>query len=551
MPKTAAFALAFLAICRAQGPQQANAVGRIGGQVTSMTGEPVKNAKVRLLALNRVANGVPNQPLDTYNTASDASGNFAFESVPVGQYQVSAEHSGYLRSVGRTANSVAVTVDAGQTVTGVSLELMPEGRIEGAITDEAGEPAPDAHVFVLSWTASNGFKRLVNQQSNGHPGASDGTFVIGGLTAGHYYILADVEHGSDVPRGRSAHEAYIPTYYPGVGDLASATLVKVDAGAVIRGLNIRMRRAAVYRFQGKAINSVTNAPAAGVSVAFLPASLLRIIQPRSAVTQDDGSFDLYGLAPGDYTVEVGYARPPTGGPATRLFASPITIGNRDVEGGVLRLGPAVQIEGRVAVEGGGPPPEQSRLAIGLSSVSGGVPSARSDRDNSFVIRDLSPAKYVANVMGLTPGMYVKAVRFGNQDVTGKFIDLTSSTGGTLEIVLAPNAADVSGRIQDSKGNPLPQVQVSLWKPGQPSPDGMFPPLAAVTDGNGGFHVANLAPGEYRVAAWAGNVAVFAPEFLSQFDAAAATVKLQQGSRETVDAPLIPQDAIESALANLR
>ena len=316
--------------------------------------------------------------------------------------------------------------------------------------------------------ALNGLKRLVNEQDNGnHPGATDGSFVLGGLAAGFYYVCADLERGVGAPRGKSAHEAYIPTYYPGTPALTSATVIKVEAGAVIRGINIQLKRSPVYRFRGKAINTVTNTPAAGITINLFPAPL-RQFQPRSANTQDDGSFELDALPQGEYAVQVGYARPPVGGQVTRLFAAPIVIGNRDVEDGVARLMPAVPVVEKVTVEGDAAARVQSRVRLTLTSAEGGQVAAPNGSYNNVLIRDLGPGKYFAAASALSSGMYVKEVRFGNEDITGKVMDLASGVGGTLEIVLTSNAADVSGVIRDLKGNPLPQMQVSLWKPGQAS-----------------------------------------------------------------------------------
>jgi hypothetical protein len=80
-----------------------------------------------------------------------------------------------------------------------------------------------------------------------------------------------------------------------------------------------------------------------------------------------------------------------------------------------------------------------------------------------------------------------------------------------------------------------------------------PEGAGLTDANGAYHIGGLAPGEYRVAAWTNSpVRVLAiPEFLSQFDNRAAVVTLQEDQHATVDAPLIPQDAIDQALESQR
>ncbi len=79
------------------------------------------------------------------------------------------------------------------------------------------------------------------------------------------------------------------------------------------------------------------------------------------------------------------------------------------------------------------------------------------------------------------------------------------------------------------------------------------PKNAACDGGGAFHFGNLAPGEYFVIAWeelpADGIGQY-PDFLARFTSDAAGVKLEEGSRESVEVKAISKDRIASEYARV-
>jgi hypothetical protein len=232
-----------------------------------------------------------------------------------------------------------------------------------------------------------------------------------------------------------------------------------------------------------------------------------------------------------------------------------------VEGLVLRLSPGAEITGTITIEES----QSASQSLSRQTQRNGFPpvslassgpflvansQAQSNSDGSFVIHDVGPGDYVPQFFNPPAGTYVKSMRYRQQDAMDKPIHIDSSAGGKLEIVLSPHAAQLTGFVRDSSGTPLPGVALSLWKPGQASGSG-FIHLTSDTGPAGTFLFANLAPGEYRVAAWEGDGMLSIPEFLSQFETRAAAVRLDRDSRQNVDVPLIPGDAIDAARANIR
>ena len=178
---------------------------------------------------------------------------------------------------------------------------------------------------------------------------------------------------------------------------------------------------------------------------------------------------------------------------------------------------------------------------------------QSNADGTFLLRNVPPDIYRVTVNALPAGTYVKSIRFGGTDVTKSVLDTTSGASGQIEVVLSPEAADLSGVVHNAQGDGAAGVAVSLWEPDTPNvlPDALLN-RNATTDQNGQFQFRNLPPGEYRLAAWEQtNSNIQDPQFRTKFEGQAATVKVTASAHATNDAPLISQEAIEVEAAKLR
>lgn len=146
---------------------------------------------------------------------------------------------------------------------------------------------------------------------------------------------------------------------------------------------------------------------------------------------------------------------------------------------------------------------------------------------------------------IPPGYYVKSIRYGSQDLTKSLLDLTSGSGGAIEVTLSSNVADISGGVHGSDGMPVAEVRLTLWTPGIPPSGAVDFTRTSRTDANGQFKFADLPPGDYRVAAWeqvdAGLALV--PDFRIKFESHATAVKLNEGDHIQIQPDLIPKDAI--------
>jgi len=253
----------------------------------------------------------------------------------------------------------------------------------------------------------------------------------------------------------------------------------------------------------------------------------------------------------------------------------VTVSDSDVNGVVLQLTGGAQVSGSIRMEGGdlkdwlqppaqaatgpggmplfpGPGTKSVRLAPN-EGVSVSAPSASFNADGTFLLKGVAPSKFYATVGGLPAGSYVKSIRLGGQDVTREALDLTSGAGGSLEIVLSPKAADLSGVVHNEKGDPMQGVPVTLWPKIPDHSNAQSGIKTANTDQNGSFKISGLAPGEYFVAAWddipeAGLAQN--PDFLAQFSGADFAVKLDESGHQTVDTKLVSRERLVAEAAKI-
>ncbi len=77
-----------------------------------------------------------------YSAESGVQGKFVFEDVTPGRFNLLAERTGYIRF----QHPTLIALDPGQSMTGISVKMTPQGVIAGSVIDEEGEPFPNANV---------------------------------------------------------------------------------------------------------------------------------------------------------------------------------------------------------------------------------------------------------------------------------------------------------------------------------------------------------------------------------------------------------------------
>ncbi len=504
--------------------------GRIAGRVVAPdTGAPIRRADVHLMA--------PEAGVRMART--DEEGRFDFRDLPAGRYSLSATRSGYVSvQYGQQRafeQGRPIELADKQVMTRADIAMPRGGVIAGRITDEFGEPVTEAMVMVLRRSWANGRRRLMpagrTAQTN-----DLGQYRVYGLPPGEYYVSGSVR-GIDRPMvepGRGPALAslppgydsgYAPTYFPGAAGPAGAQAVTVAIAQEAQNTDFALVPVRLARISGTVIgsdgkpleNAMVNPRPAGVFDVGFGMSLGR-------PTGKDGRFDISGLAPGDYILQVHQVQVmtsgdgnstmvtrmvvgPGGGSGERESATmPLTITGDDLSDLLIMTSRGVTASGRIRFDGEAPPPASSVRVMAMPQESDGGPSFTSPSsvkpDGRFELSGLLGMRSV-RVLGLPPGWRVEAIRLDGEDVTDAGIDFKPGMDASgLDITVTSKVTEVSGTVTAGNGDPIKDYTVVVFSD---SPDHWVVPFTRWVTGSrpdqdGRFRIRSLPPGSYQVVA---------------------------------------------------
>ena len=449
------FVLVLIAVGLIHGQaQQRSSQNTLQTQVTKATitgtvsradnGQPLKGARVSLQAGTRaqgtliaglgVENRVANLASAMATVQTDDNGRFAFTGVDPGQYVVSAERDGYIRTeYGQrtpTGNGVSIPVTANQQLT-VDLKMLRGSVVSGRVINADGEPAAQATVQAYTYRYANGQRSLAevtNVQTN-----DLGEYRLYWLAPGEYFVSVstNTNDGTAVgaidiaqargPRGGnavrilsalSADRAPLvqalgvstapPVFYPGTIDPDGAIPITVQASVEVRGMDFQLRPIPTATVSGRVVapfplnqgnmtagfrggrGAAVEGPAqftmvtAPVQLSLnrvgnAGAGLAGLIGLRLGATpvNPDGTFEIKGVAPGEYNLTA-TVRDPNGQQFTGRVG--ISVGPSDVPNLTLALRPGVEVRGKIALDGT-PPPQftMSNLRVSLFAEDAALP----------------------------------------------------------------------------------------------------------------------------------------------------------------------------------
>lgn len=406
--------------------------GSVTGVIVAEDGHtPVAGAKVS--ALEHWWDRAPYR----WTTTTSAEGAFRLDYLPAGYCEIRAEAPGLVEET-----TSRVLVAAGQTASGIKLVLIPGGSISGKVTEKDGITPMGGR-----WVTASGIP-------SHRPGlartSEDGTYRIGYLSPGEYSMAVQVPQFT----------------------VTSRTQVTVAAGAETRDVNLSLVRTGMISGTATEKDGVTP----------IPGVLIRAREPNggtsSALSAQDGTYQLRGLGPGVYEI--------TGEAAGHARVSKVGVdvmpgketGNVD-----LALANGAGIAGRV-VRAGGSPKKGATVVAAREGERAGL--ALTKEDGSYLLDALSAGTYKVEVLGADDTIAGIVLAEGQQ-VTG--IDFS-----------LPTAATLSGRVTaETSGLPIEGVTVAASRH---TPVGGLPIVAGLarTDSNGEYTIENLKAGVYAVAA---------------------------------------------------
>jgi protocatechuate 3,4-dioxygenase beta subunit len=522
-------------------PAAAPKTGSIAGvAIDEKSGEGVAKA---LIILRRDQQG-------GLGEITDAKGKFTLRDVDPGVYTLSVERDGYVAARGP---SQTITVQAGQTTSDVKLKLQRTGAVSGRILDADGDPISGVGVVVLPARA------IKNARPAGTFATTNdrGEYRIFHIPPAGYRVSATytpTERYDGVrmqrPAGAEAasgSEAYPTVYYPATTDARQATVLTVEAGTEIHGIDLQLVRVRGVRVRGR-----VTSPSGGMSPLFQMVALVPIGQRdapgpgHNALIRDpNGEFEFTGVMPGTYRLQVetaGFNEPNTNRMSARRT---LEVGVTDVGGIEMTPGRPASLSGRVVA------PEDRKLTPGLIVMLGprdagdtqGGGMAQVGADGTFNLAQVAPGEYDV-LLGVTSGegddTYIHAIRHGDTDALVEGLRVGEGPLAQLEIVLKANGGAAECSVTNDKGEPVPNASIMVVPdPPRQRQFALFGECRTQADGT--CKITGITPGEYHVYAFpaGGEVDRRDPDAFKPFEKYAEAVKFAEGERKPVNLKTAP------------
>jgi len=325
-------------------------------------------------------------------------------------------------------------------------------------------------------------------------------------------------------------------------------------------MNIRMHSAQTFHIRGKVLGEVSDADRGRetVSVGSLDDDFPMYFGGQATISKDH-SFDIAGVAPGSYNLNVVVMS----GQVRSAAHQRVDVGAADVNDVSIAVLPPGTITGHIRLDGtasaGSAAANLQNVHVNLSPADGGMMYSgwrgqqETNQDGSFVLRNITPGRYYVGVNN-PQGTYTKSIRFGQQEVLGKELDLSGSASGDVEITLRYGAPEVDGTVKaadsDSSGAAVTSGMVAL-APDQLNADGSGLRFANI-DTTGSFTAKQVPPGHYRAFAFeqVDTNLLQNPDLLKELASKGVDVDLKENDKKQIQLAVIPASELQQIMARL-
>jgi hypothetical protein len=461
-------------------------------------------------------------------TTTDENGEYRFDRLAAGNWQVVASKGGYISwQFGQRRpfqQPPPISLTRGQQFT-ADIPLTRGGAISGRVYDASGDSVGGVQVRVYRARMKQGARRL---ESVGVADLTDdtGAFRVYGLPPGDYYVAGSLRVA---PVESIVETTYAPTYFPGTGDLAEAQRIKLGLGgeatATFPLLPIRPTR----------ISGMVLSGSGGPADAFLnlesEATELGSSYGMGGVTRSDGTFTMADVAPGRYILKASLR----GDGPDESAAIPVTVDGNELTGLTLVTGRPAMLRGTIVADAGVTKALPANLlVVAFSSREPGTVLNSGD-GLKFDIDSLSEP-FRLTVDGLPDDWFVKTITVNDADALDSAIELSPNQQAVARVVLTDRLTEVSGVA--SASDPTTARAIVIFPENSSKWGHRSRYIRQVdADASGKFRITGLPPGE-RYLAFATDYLEegehLDPEFLTSIRNAAVPFSLEEAEKRTLE-----------------
>ncbi|HSH09725.1 MAG TPA: carboxypeptidase-like regulatory domain-containing protein, partial [Oceanipulchritudo sp.] len=346
------------------------------------------------------------------------------------------------------ATAINVPTSSSQ-VSGINFNLLPGYAILGRVTTTGGLSAADVD---LDLYAGNG------EFLGGYPArtAADGTFTIGALPSGSYYLKADPDP--------ALQQYLVFRFFGGTQDIVTATPINVN-GASVTGINWSLPEGGIIT---GLVESIGGTPLADIDFDVYDINDNRL--PYNGKSLLDGTYAVGPMPAGFYKLradpfpEQGYVRAFFGNGIDQGLAVAVEVRLSQTTNGIdFSLEPGGTISGLVTAPGSGTPVAGIDLDIFDANGLRVDLTARTDLNGRYVLGALPTGSYLVRADPAIDSGFA-GVYFGGNNAPSSALPVNVVAGldtGNISMQLPPGGW-LTGTIRDSIGNPVPGIDLDAF-----------------------------------------------------------------------------------------